>query len=119
MGQSYKSAREIQWTNTGTQSWGWPHSLPASSRSCYFVFGVTLFLAATSPDGVDEEAAATIILGGTMLACVGALVVAFGLGIAGLWQTERKKLFALLGIVLSGLGLMANFLFLLAGLAMS
>jgi hypothetical protein len=47
------------------------------------------------------------------------LVVAFGLGIAGLWQTERKKLFALLGIVLSGLRLMANFLFLLAGLAMS
>jgi hypothetical protein len=83
------------------------------------VFGITLFLAATSPDGVDEEAAATIILGGTMLACVGALVVAFGLGIAGLWQTERKKLFALLGIVLSGLGLMPNFLFLLAGLAMS
>ena len=58
-----------------------------------------------------------LIIGGAILGALSDLV-AFGLGIAGLYQKDRKKVFAILGTTLSGLivlAALALLLFVMAG----
>jgi RsiW-degrading membrane proteinase PrsW (M82 family) len=57
---------------------------------------------ATTPGGIDEKAPATILMGLGIVAFVLLDFVALGLGIAAFFQTERNKLFAILGTIFSG-----------------
>lgn len=56
---------------------------------------------APTPGGIDDESPAAVILGlillGTMLGCL----TATGLGIAGLCQKDKEKVFSILGIIFS------------------
>ncbi len=54
-----------------------------------------------SPGGIDEESPAAIILGMGIIGLIMFDMVAFGLGIAGLFQKHRKKVFAVLGVIFS------------------
>lgn len=54
-----------------------------------------------TPGGLDEESAAAMVLGLFIIALLVVEVVALGLGIAGLFQKDRKKLFAILGTTFS------------------
>jgi len=59
------------------------------------------FASAHRPDGMDERAPGTILLG---LAIIGFMLLdllALALGIAGLFQKDTKKVFAVLGILFS------------------
>jgi hypothetical protein len=58
---------------------------------------------ASTPGGIDEESAAAIVLGLMIIGMVILNLVALGLGIGGLLQKERKKIFAILGTIFSGL----------------
>jgi hypothetical protein len=62
---------------------------------------VVAVMEATTPGGVDENSAEVIVVGAILIAGVGVDLVALGLGIGGLCQRSRKKLFALLGTVFS------------------
>lgn len=71
---------------------------------------------ASTPGGIDESSASAIIVGlGIMGACVLGLV-AIGLGIAGLVQKRRRKLFAVLGVVLPVAELLGIVLLMVIGL---
>jgi len=69
------------------------------------VLEFVLFIAAgimetRTPGGIDENSPAAIVLG---LALIGGLLLdmlAVGLGIAGLLQPRRKKVFAILGVII-------------------
>ena len=77
------------------------------------VSGILIFLViviagvmeASTPGGMDEESAGAVMVGLFLFAFLGAALVALGLGIGGLLQKERKKIFAILGTVFSSVSL--------------
>lgn len=58
-------------------------------------------LAATTPGGMDKRSLPAMVLGLLIILMVVIDLVAMGLGIGGLCQSGRNKLFAILGTVLS------------------
>tara|TARA_R110002111_G_scaffold244487_2_gene306725 strand:+ start:104 stop:475 length:372 start_codon:yes stop_codon:yes gene_type:complete len=54
-----------------------------------------------SPDGIDEESASTMLLGFALISAFFAELLAIGLGIAGLIQRKKGRLFAILGLCIS------------------
>ena len=86
-----------------------------------FVFLLVVIAGAievSTPGGMDEESASAVIIGLLLFALVGALLVAIGLGIAGLVQNGRKKVFAVLGTVFSTAILLGTVFLLIIGIAM-
>ncbi len=63
------------------------------------------FMEASNPGGIDETSTEAIVLGLALFAAIAANFVALGLGIAGIAQSDKKKAFAILGIVFSSVGL--------------
>ncbi len=67
----------------------------------FIVLGIAGSLEASTPGGIDENSTEAVMVG---LAIIGLLllsVLAVGLGVGGLFQKERKKIFAILGTVFS------------------
>ena len=75
-------------------------------------------LQATTPGGIDKRSAGNILLGFSMLALVGVDVIAIGLGIAGILQRERKKLFAILGTIFAFATVACTMFLVVIGLAL-
>ncbi|HYC69721.1 MAG TPA: hypothetical protein VEB66_00855 [Opitutaceae bacterium] len=62
------------------------------------VIGIAGYMQMSTPGGMNEESPAAALVGLAMMG-VGLLVlVGLGLGVAGLFQSDRKKLFAALGV---------------------
>ncbi len=74
-------------------------------------------MAATAGGGFDETAPATVALGCTILLAGLGHLVGTGLGIAGVVQRDRRKVFAVLGLVLNGLAILSIAGMLLIGIA--
>ena len=69
---------------------------------CFMVAGIMQMQAERQgQSSVDESSPIAIIIGLFILADILLCLVSFILGIAALFQTERKKVFAVLGIVFS------------------
>jgi uncharacterized membrane protein len=89
------------------------------------VSGILLFLLiviagvieASTPGGMDEKSAAAVIVGLFMIFFLGASLVALGLGIGGLIQKDRKKIFAILGTVFAAITFLGTILLMMVGLA--
>ena len=60
-------------------------------------------MGSNNPGGVDEESAAAALIGLTVLAGIFGAVVGVGLGIGGLMQRNRKKIFGILGLIMNGM----------------
>ena len=71
----------------------------------------------STPGGIDEESTAAVIIGLLIIALIIAALVALGLGIAGLFMQDRKKIFSILGTIFSAVTLLGTFLILMLGLA--
>lgn len=90
------------------------------------VAGVLIFLLViiagvlevSTPGGMGEESIAAVLIGLFLFAFLGAELVALGLGIGGLIQKDRKKIFAILGVVFSATALLITLFILFLGLAM-
>ncbi|MCG9720890.1 hypothetical protein [Shewanella sp. Isolate7] len=65
-------------------------------------------LEATTPGGIDETSPEAIIVGMLIFAFIGLALVGLGLGIGGLNQKQRKKIFAILGTIFSSVTIMAT-----------
>src|SRR5690606_39021202 len=66
------------------------------------VFAVAGVMAASDPAVMDENSADAMMIGLAIIFLFLVDLVALGLGIGGLLQQDRKKLFAVLGLVVSG-----------------
>lgn len=103
-----------------------PHSgLGIASFIITLVAGVMLLvlfgiagMAETRPNGLDEESLMAGVLGLLVLLSALAQVVALGLGIAGLMQTGRSKIFGVLGTVFASTALLGSLLLMLLGAAL-
>lgn len=90
------------------------------------VSGILIFLViviagvmeASTPGGIDEESVGAVMVGLFLFAFLGAALVALGLGIGGLLQKERKKIFAILGTVFAAVSLVVTIFIMILGLAM-
>ena len=73
---------------------------------------------ASTPGGMDDESTAVIMVGFAIIGMLIANVVAFGLGVGGVFQKERKKLFAILGLTFSMLTFVGTIGLIIVGLSM-
>jgi hypothetical protein len=84
----------------------------------FILVAIAGVLEVTTPGGIDENSPAAILLG---LALVGGLLVnvlGIGLGIGGLCQRYRSKLFAVLGVVIGSVVLLGVLLLMIIGLTL-
>ncbi|MCG9740068.1 hypothetical protein L1D32_18060 [Shewanella insulae] len=82
-----------------------------SILSTLLIFGLLIIagvLEATTPGGIDETSPEAIIVGLLLFAFIGLTLVALGLGVAGLFQKQRKKIFAILGTIFSSVTVLAT-----------
>ena len=84
-----------------------------SGVSIIVLFVVAGVLAST-PEGLDENSAASMVIGLMLFALLFASLVALGLGIAGLFNKRGTKMFAIVGITVSAATLTAAISVLLA-----
>lgn len=73
---------------------------------------------ASTPGGLDENSAGAMTGGIFMFAFLGASLLALVLGIVGSVQNDRKKVFAILGTVISAVSLVTTIFLIVLGLAM-
>lgn len=73
------------------------------------------FMEATTPGGIDEESVEVALLGVAIIGLVMVDLVALGLGIAGLLQKSRNRLFAILGTVFSSVAVLGIVLLMVIG----
>lgn len=71
----------------------------------------------SSPDGLDEESNEAIVLSLSLIGFLFGSFVAALLGFIGLFQSRRKKLFAIMGMLFGGLTCFGVFGLMLIGLA--
>ncbi|QYJ90316.1 MULTISPECIES: hypothetical protein [Shewanella] len=75
------------------------------------IFGIVTVagvMEATTPGGIDETSPEAIVVGMLIFAFIGLALVALGLGIGGLVQKQRKKIFAILGTIFSSVAILAT-----------
>jgi hypothetical protein len=64
----------------------------------FLVVALAGLMEASSPGGMDEESVIAILIGLFILGALAANLAGMGLGIAGMVQRDRKKVFSVLGL---------------------
>jgi len=75
-------------------------------------------LATSTPGEVNGESPIAVALGLGILGTLAVEVFAVGLGVAGLLQRDRKKVFAVLGLIISSITVLGVLSLLVMGLVM-
>ncbi|EMI17399.1 putative membrane protein [Rhodopirellula maiorica SM1] len=76
------------------------------------------YMEASSPEGINEESPIAIIVGLCIFAVIGLNLLGIGLGVAGLCQPNRSRIFAILGLVFNGMVIMGIIGIMALGVAM-
>ncbi|MBW2409833.1 MAG: hypothetical protein JRF72_08550 [Deltaproteobacteria bacterium] len=84
----------------------------------FFLVVVAGIIETTTPGGMDENSVAAVVVGLFIFACIFLQIVALGLGIGGLIQKYRKKIFAILGTAFSGMTILGIVFLMLVGSTM-
>lgn len=82
----------------------------------FLLFVVAGVIETSTPGGMDEESAAAMLVGTFMFLFLFIEMLAIGLGIAGLFQAGRKKVFAILGITCAVATIILTILLIIVGL---
>ncbi len=72
-----------------------------SGMGVVVMIGVATYFAATLGDQFNEQSTAAILVGLGIFAGIGAAAIGAALGLAGLVQPQRNKVFAVLGLVIN------------------
>lgn len=89
----------------------------ASGAFIFLLVVIAAMMEASTLGGMDEQSAEAIIVGVLLFVFIGTSFMALGLGLAGLLPKDRKKIFAVLGMVFSTATLLSTASLLLIGLA--
>jgi len=77
-----------------------------SGVSLFALFGVAGYMELQSPGGMSEDDPTTMLLGVALIGAGMTQFLAFILGAVGLFQANRKKIFAILGTIFSLLAIL-------------
>ena len=83
----------------------------------FLLFVIAGAIQLSTPGGVDENSPAAMVIGLMLFLLMFALLVALGLGIGALCQSDRKRLFGVLGTIFSAVSLLLTLILLAVGLA--
>ena len=67
----------------------------------FLLFAVAGVMETSTPGGMDEESIGAMLVGLGLFAFLFVDLLAIGLGVAGLFQTSRKKVFPILGVAVA------------------
>ena len=70
----------------------------------------------SAPGGVDENSAAAVLLGLTLFGSLGINLVSLGLGIAGIVQKRRNRVFAFIGTSIAAASFVISVSIIVAGM---
>lgn len=84
----------------------------------FLLIAATAVMTAGSPGGLDSNSAAAILVGLVMIFLLGIDVVAIGLGLAGLMQRDRKRVFPILGLVIATATILGTIVLVIIGNSM-
>lgn len=70
----------------------------------------------SAPGGVDENSAAAVLLGLTLFGSLGVNLVSLGLGIAGIVQKSRNRVFAFIGTAIAAASFVITVSIIVAGM---
>ena len=70
----------------------------------------------SAPGGVDENSAAAVLLGLTLFGSLGVNLVSLGLGIAGIVQKSRNRVFAFIGTSIAAASFVITVSIIVAGM---
>jgi hypothetical protein len=73
---------------------------------------------ASAPDGVNENSVGALILGFSLIGCIGVNLVSIGLGVAGIFQKQRIRICAVVGTSLATASLVITVTLLAIGMAL-
>ena len=76
-------------------------------------------IAASSPGGMDQASPAAVMIGLLLFAFLFISLVALGLGVGGIFQKERKKIFSVLGAIFSAVTIICTVSVVILGMTMS
>jgi len=82
----------------------------------FMLFVVAGVMETSTPGGMDENSMEAMLVGLFLFALLFLDLLAVGLGVAGLFQKERRKLFAVLGLVFAAATIVVALLLVLIGL---
>ncbi len=86
------------------------------SVSMFVLFALAGAMETSKPGGMNERSTQAVVLGLLVISVLFVNLVAVGLGVAGLFQKERKKVFAILGTIFSGITVILTVALLIIGL---
>ncbi len=69
--------------------------------SFFLLCGALGYMEMNTPGGVDQTSKAVMLLGLGLILTIFILLISLGLGIAGLIQKKRKRIFSILGFIFS------------------
>ena len=81
----------------------------------FSIFIFAAIVAISTPGGVDEESVEVAVFGIVIIALLLVGLVAIGLGIGGLYQKDRKKIFSILGTTFSSVTVVGIILLMIVG----
>lgn len=82
------------------------------------LFAVAGVMETSTPGGIDESSAGAMLVGLFLIGLLFLDVIALGLGIAGLTQSHRNRIFAILGMVFASSTMIITLFLMLLGFAM-
>ncbi len=83
--------------------------------SMFLLFAAASFIEMATPGGMSEESVEAVLVGLLLFALLFLDLLAIGLGVAGLFQHIRRKVFAVLGTALAGATILIALLLLALG----
>jgi uncharacterized membrane protein len=82
------------------------------------VFVIAGIAETSTPGGIDEKSPIAVLIGLLLFLFLGVALVGLVLGVAGLLQKDREKIFAILGVIFSAIAILCPILLVLVGLAL-
>lgn len=82
------------------------------------LFAVAGVMETSTPGGIDESSVGAMLVGLFLIGFLFLDVIALGLGIAGLTQSHRNRIFAILGMVFASSTMIITLFLMLLGFAM-
>lgn len=89
-----------------------------SGVAIFLVIVIAGVLETSTPGGMDDDSAGTMIIGLLAIFFILTAIVALGLGIAGILQRDRRKVFAILGVTFAAVEIIGTLFVIWVGLSM-